>query len=32
MEKQKIDIVVTDDHILFRKGVISLLSEFNTGK
>ncbi len=27
MEKQKIDIVVTDDHKLFRKGVISLLSE-----
>ncbi len=29
MEKQKFDVVVTDDHVLFRKGVISLLSEFN---
>lgn len=29
MEKQKIDIVITDDHKLFRKGIASLLEDFD---
>jgi DNA-binding NarL/FixJ family response regulator len=29
MEKQKIDIVITDDHKLFRKGMASLLEDFD---
>jgi len=29
MENQKINIVITDDHKLFRKGIIALLKDFN---
>jgi DNA-binding NarL/FixJ family response regulator len=29
MENQKINIVITDDHKLFRKGIIALLEDFN---
>jgi len=29
MENQKIDIVITDDHKLFRKGIASLLEDFD---